>query len=747
MVEVTLAQYAEKTKEPKACWYPFQKHRNNHMSESLEVNKGSNAKNAKFSGLLLCKSSNGSADKNADRKERLHHHKNKSKKKTGSISTATETDTSFFSEETRTTTRTGNSSSQGTFHNNSNASRSNYEQNSVAGYSYQTNSIAENQSYPIPTRYDQSPLRFHQRVRPHSSDSEITKGKYSGPNAYPNGDYWSESRSDDLYKPEKLAELETNCMAKDFWIDEAYACSEARNKKMRDLELQRNALKKDVNAVLQKSPKGVDGLGNVSVQKDEPTELPAGATISFPFGSLMRFVSQDPEDTNDGAPLRRILCSSVPLRRPMLCQARGVIQRRQDEHELDVFQILHKHGANAKELPMHNLDEEEPNFYVEVEAMREQLNKTRDLDENEAERHERRPSLVDKDLQQRREQATRSMELDRHDSVDSSIDARARAHIQREKERNQRNNAFVPKKTNPASRLPTSMSEGQRRSSPFRNRLREKIGRQNQLLSEMVTDRVLAMKAGNEVDSNSMGSSNRNDFEVRQSTFKTSNQIHGSRAEFVNYVQSSTSHSPSRSPPRVITSAPTLTPASKPLNVSELTDVSPNQLVSNYRTDTVPTKKKNSSIPRSSSGNTMQAWESDEKKDDWQEFDIGNYRKSVPQSHKIANRIFSHPRDCSKDREKFDDNFWKEDNSDINTAAFEQFGSETDSVFDDLKSGSSAQEIDPKSSKDIIESFERNFEKNFSSDNLSGQGKEGKPNQQFSMQFKTPRGKRTTYLQ
>ena len=39
---------------------------------------------------------------------------------------------------------------------------------------------------------------------------------------------------------------------------------------------------------------------------------------------------------------------------------------------------------------------------------------------------------------------------------------------------------------------------------------------------------------------------------------------------------------------------------------------------------------------------------------------------------------------------KFDDNFWKEDEeSDLNTAAFEVYGSENDSLFGDLKSTAS----------------------------------------------------------
>ena len=683
-----------------------------------------------MNGLNICSAS--SSHKRADRKERQQHKKS-SKKKTGSVSTGTETDNSFLSDETRTTAKTANSS-QGTYRVNSHAQASSSQQeslddqNSIAGYSYQTNSIAE--SYPprSPSRYAQSPLRFSQRVRTRPPQSEVNKSKYKGGYS---------TNSDGLYRTDKLAEVETNCLTTDFWTDETYGCSEARYQKRLEMEHAAQNTPRKPSNMLTKSPKGVDGL-EPSVQKGQKPVLVPDATSGFPLSNLMRFVSQDPEDTNDGAPLRRILCSSVPFRNgaaPMICQDKRALPQPQEMQDPNIFQILHKHGAKVKELQMNDFEEEEPNFFVEVEALRDQLNKIRDLNEIEAESSVRRSSLVDKEMRQKPKQVPSPKSPKPQHSVDSAIESRFRAHVQRERERNQRNGAFSPKKTTPTPRLSTPQRQAQ-----FRNRIREKIGRQNQLLNEMVTDRVLSM-AGSEVGSNSMGNNTRDDFAERQSTLKTSNQGHARRVEFVDHGQQNRPHPSRHSPPKVV-SHQIPTRSNNLLNVSELTDGSPDHIVSGYPTDRISPNTRN--MP---SRDTRPTRHNDEKKGDFYQSDNGYYGK--PQSPpRIENKVSSHQRDNSMEREKFDETFWKEDSSDINTAAFEQFGSEIDSVFDDLRSASSIQEFNPKSTKEIFDSFERNYQNSFGPANNDGQSKPANSNQRFAIEFDAtkPKGSRTTYL-
>ena len=187
----------------------------------------------------------------------------------------------------------------------------------------------------------------------------------------------------------------------------------------------------------------------------------------------------------------------------------------------------------------------------------------------------------------------------------------------------------------------------------------EKIGRQNQLLSEMVSDRVLSMKADNEVVPKSM---RRN----RDLQMKPPETYYRDQDELIDYGQSKDPYS-SRSLPRKI--SPTKVASSfHQVNVSELTEASLNQLSTNLRTSDTPTSKKSESIHRRSFGDAMQPTGDDESHGDWQESEIGI------------------------DEEKFDDNFWKEENDDLTSEAFAKFGSENDdSVFGDLRSQFSSQ--------------------------------------------------------
>ncbi len=667
MVEVTLAQYtAEDTQKPKACWYPFKEKRD--------------------AKLLLCSSH---AAKNVDRKERL-----KAKKKSGSISTATATDESFLSEGTPTIGKAGNS-----YHPNYriNNNKDVYDDNnSLAGYSYenQTNSIADS-----PSRYNQSPLRLNKgRIRPQN------QSKYRSPNSII-GDY-----SVDFIEAEQLAEVETNCMTKDFWKDEAYACTEARNK--RNLEPQRNSSSRESanNTLTKLSPKGV---GNASIQKGQNSGQQANPKNAHSLVNLVRFVAQDPEAFNDGAPLRRILCSTAP----MICRAPNAgQQQRRMAKDSDIFQVLHR--QNTKEMPDYDLEQEEPNFYVEVEAMREQLNKVKDLDDFENPRGDTE--------RQRQAPVTRNHVISNHDRVDSAIEARARAHRELEKQNHRQDNTYVP--TSEPSRPPASRPQVPiKTKQQFRDRLREKIGRQNQVLSEIVPDRVISMRREEEIGLNPRDSES--DMGVRQSTLKTSNRGHGRNVEFVHHNRHVTK---SHSPPRYST-PPKAARSYNPNNVSEFTEASEDLFATEYKPKNVP-------------ANCKKEVNNEERKGNWRESEIGYYRKPNSPSHPGAKGGSSHQRDRVV-QEKFDDNFFEEDSSDINTEAFEKFGSEADSVFDDLKSQS---DFEPKSPKNETEPLQNSFQGTFGCDPSKGQSKiVGKPNQRYVLQGDALRskGKRTTYLQ
>ncbi len=712
-IEVTLTQYSGDAKEPKACWYPFQKQRSNRRGQIWDVDKTSpNTKPDKSSRLNICSTS--SSEKRAARKERSYQNKN-SKKKAGSVSTGT-ADNSLLSDETRTTVKTG-CSSQGTNSTNSRSQVSPSQRvrpkdlNSVAGYSNQANSIAESpRKFPKRTsKYVQSPSHFKQQVRSQSSQSKVPKAE--------------SQEFDGVYKAEKVADIETNCISKEFWADEGYNCSEGRKKRLDSGRAVQNRRLKDSSTTLTKSPTGVEGIPEPSVKKLRKPRLGCNATSSSQLGSVLRFVSQDPEVANDAAPFRRILCSSVPFPNgsaPLICQDRRALSKNQGRR---------KHGERMKEMPAQGAEEDEPNFYVEVQAMREQLNNIRDLEEIKAEAKHSTQSLVNKELQKEEKELPQGQKelpgpsnFDRHYSDDSAINERFRAHVQQEREKRQQNGDFEPKKTTSTPRLSTPQRQAQ-----FRSLIRERIGRQNQLLNEMVSDRVLSM-AGTEIASNTLRNSTAsNDFVARQSTLKTSNQVK-SRANDDFVARQSTLKTSNQVDSRRVALMDQVSPhvpmqANDALHMSGFADIpedfsAPNSLQAKIK-----------SIPdhRIVTRDTLPKWDKDEKKEEWQESDIGFYRKleAPPQIHNTAS---SHQRNQSLEREIFDDNFWKEDNSDISSAAFEQFGSEVEGAFDQGVNG-----IAPKSTQEIFDSFEQSYQESFGFDSANVQSKST--------------GTRTTYLQ
>lgn len=732
-MEVTLTQYSGGAKEPKACWYPFQKQRNNRRGEIWDVDETpSNTKVDKSSRLNICSTS--SSDKRAARKEKMYQKKN-SKSKTGSVSTGTEADNSFLSDETRTTVKTG-ASSQGTPRMNSQTHSSPShrlslnDQHSMAGFSNQANSIAATpRRFPKrQSKYVQSPMHFNQQVRPQSTQPKVPKA--------------GSQELDGVYKADNLAEVETNCISKDFWADEGINCSEARRKRHGRERAVQNMRLKDVT--LTKSPKGVEGIGEPSVEEFQKPTQPSNAASGPQLSSLLRFVTQDPEVANDATPFRRILCSSVPFRNgsaPMICHDRRAIPKQQGRQDANVFQILHRHGEKMKDMPAHDLEEEEPNFYVEVQAMREQLNNIRDLEDIKSEAKQSTSSTVDRGLQkEHKELLEQDKELtspsnrERQPLTDSAIDERFRAHVQQEREKRQQDGGFEPKRTSSTPRLSTPQRQAQ-----FRSRIREKIarqnqqgGRQNQLLNEMVSDRVLSM-AGSEIASSAFrNSTTNNDFVARQSTFKTSNQVKSrTNDDFVTRQSTlKTSNQVHSRRVALMDEVPPHVPmkANYAPHMNSLADTSSRDF---SEPDSLPTNVSNIPDRDVLARDVVPNWDKEEKKEEWQESDIGFYRKlkAPPQIHNTAS---SHKR-THMSEEIFDDNFWKEDNSDINTAAFEEFGSEVNSGFDDIKGDSSLPRFAPRSTQEIFDSFEQSYQDSFGFDSTNAESKST--------------GKRTTYLQ
>ena len=712
------------TKSQKACWVPFQKQihtRRTVGDEHWEIGNPSR---------LLCKSNssdftdkataknlgNKTQTKSKIKSNRRANKNGKSKTKKGSVSTGTpETDMSFLSEESRLTAKTETSTPQ----------RNPYM---VRRSFLNSNNNNNNGNNNLP-----SPLRFDSRLRSElpSNRRILRQGKLydddddddesilanntptTNTNTKNNRQLGYLGGGDDFLSAMNLspiAKIETNCMAKEFWTDEvveggALACIESREEKkklayllLRDVRRSDN---NNVGSILDGEPEVGTGGGSGLGSGKKTTSASAATTkgqnklvlpkteqnintntnnttkMIHSFGSMMRFVSQDPEETNDdGAPLRRILCSNAPFRKaPMLCRGREHTAVPRLQH--DVYDSNTTATATATATPATNrswqnrnqnkhgdgLDEEATNFYVEVEAMGDRLNGIRDLEEFEGESMESK-TRRQKQQQQQQTTSTRSSKdhiiLYPHDIVG------------RNGERNDRCFQTTDKKTSSSTstRAQTAKSKGQRKAE----RQHERIDRQNQLLSEMVTDRVFAMRTGNDIGSDSMGrdrnESTYNNLRRREPSRKSSHRTHKRRVE---------------SPPRMIARSTAGAAASfNPLNVSELTDVSYDRGASNLRTGTASMNNNNNkAVRRKSSGNARQA--------------------------RDKNNDVSPRRDHDMDGGNFDDNFWKEDD-DVDSAAFEIYGSENDSVFDDLKSLPSTREtIYPtKNSKDESQPFEDN---------------------------------------
>ena len=723
-VSHTQTQHAENeytTKNQMECWIPFQK--------QISTRRTVGDERWETGSRLLCKSNssdNTDKAKNLDNKKQTKNKTNRrgnknNKTKKGSVSTGTpETDMSFLSEESRLTAKTEASTPQ----------RNPYM---VRRSFIDPNNNSNN--LPSPLRFDsrlRSELPSNRRILRQGKlydDDESILAKDSSNNTHNtknNRQLGYLGGDDDFLSAMNLspiAKIETNCMAKEFWTDEvveggALACVQSREEKkkldyllLRDVRQSDN---NDANSILDGEREVGGGGGSGSVKKTTASATTMGqnkfvlpktepniknnnnTNMIHAFGSMMRFVSQDPEETNDGgAPLRRILCSNAPFRKaPMLCHGRGnaAIPRLQDDvHDSDATATAtaatnrswqnrnkNKHGIGGgvggaggaggvarKRTTGYELDEEATNFYVEVEAMGDRLNGIRDLEEFEAESIESKTRRRKQQQQQQQITSTRSSKdhiiLYPHDIVGRSGERKDR--------RLQTTNKRTSSST--STRAQTAKSKGQRQAE----RQHERIDRQNQLLSEMVTDRVFAMKTGNDIGSNSMGrdrnESQYNNLRRREPSRKNRYRARERRVE---------------SPPRMIARSTAAAASFNPLNVSELTDVSYDRGSSNLRTGTVSmnnSNNKNKSARRKSSGNARQA--------------------------RDKNNDVSPQRDDGMDRGNFDDDFWKEDD-DVDSAAFEIYGSENDSVFDDLKSLPSTQEtIDPiKNSKDESQPFEDN---------------------------------------
>jgi len=310
-------------------------------------------------------------------------------------------------------------------------------------------------------------------------------------------------------------------------------------------------------------------------------------------------------------------------------------------------------------------------------------------------------------------------------------------------EKNDHSAVVVEKRNVSSSRTqPTNSStNGHRRSTRSTgDSQQEKMDRKNKILSETVTDRVLAMKMENGIISDSRDRDE--EFMITQ----TESKLRGESLKSGSRSRERQIDATNRTLPRIIEPS-ALSSSLNPLNISELTGSSSNRRVESNtpRTSSIMAKKKQqkNNWPRRKSKSSLRTMQPedfrDEKKDKGQEQPhIGYFRRPISPSYRSTSATFSPRRDArapfdgslpidDDDRNnsvthkpqrrgsssgavfspiidtkivqsdhkntKFDENFWKEDTDDLNTEAFEMYGSENGSLFDDINSQQSMQDI------------------------------------------------------
>ena len=243
-----------------------------------------------------------------------------------------------------------------------------------------------------------------------------------------------------LMVEKKLAMVETNCISKEFWTDEvveggAFTCLQQNRqqqqngpqKKCIQLLPERKEIMKVLNGTslspqvvvntskrrsvtFNDSTTGGDDDGNGSggvgggggdtttnMQKQQQQQQQQKNNVVHPFGKIMQYVSQDPDkDANK----RRFICSSsMPFRNNMnrgknndtTLPRREGEERKESSNSIKTTNCDNNGTTSSRSSRVTKgkgvVDEEDggPNFYVEVEALREQLDGIRDLNDIRAE--------------------------------------------------------------------------------------------------------------------------------------------------------------------------------------------------------------------------------------------------------------------------------------------------------------------------------------------------------------------------
>mmetsp|Transcript_35110 Transcript_35110/g.39183 ORF Transcript_35110/g.39183 Transcript_35110/m.39183 type:complete len:906 (+) Transcript_35110:59-2776(+) len=898
MAEVTLTQPRRPCTVKRMCWIPFQKQILGNRSKSLTA--GSQIINNDMDLDYDCLSNNLSNG----RSPRSSRSRGSDKRgcSVQFVSTGVGTDRSFLSEESRTTATSSlksyNSSSS------SQNSRISYQSNSIVENSFldrNSNHTTEMRSRsptisPLPNSRitDINNNDISSLENENDDDSVIIKDpNYNNPSTM----YQCGSQIGDDLPMVHLALVETNCMAKEFWTDEVveggtFSCLQnlERRPGKKCIQLsgneQVNAIKKSqaTRTVTFKDTVGSEKLevrnssndGSLIIRADTTSKqghhrgkinsnVPNSSSI-LQHNQKNVYVSQDPEkDTNGTTPLRSVICSVIPFRNKLstrllrwgeetntaTCNRNST--RTENSYPLEDKESSCKNArtvsANGEQQMIRNVvvKDSGPNFYVEVEALREQLDGIRNLGEVKAEDNKiteeidiaRTSSLVDGDsafMDSVQEGRNNISELKSRDkSLSSSLlkPTSSKRHISKNTvhkkhsgfignscmigHKQQRDTTYTSLSSNRP--IQTSLSESCTKSSSdmtkdgsisvtwsdrynegsehTRNNAstfsvphkiidnrnissikqnydvcgrdllqqnlhkpsqaecgREKMGRREKLISEMVTDRVLGMRMKSGIISDSILRDNKK-YRGKGSIISKSQPFYaGGRPQGGSFETSpqgpddksiSKSHSPKRHLSRIVD--PSSSSSSlNPLNVGELTGLSYNQFVANRNTGTMfNTESRQKPVARSSSNRIHT---DDDKQDDWQASAIGYYRRVNPTSYQNVKASVDGP--SMNTNENFDENFWTEDADDLNTEAFETYdGSENDSLFSDILS---TPVIYSKNSLDKSKQSQHDFEGQLSRADLSRYTNTSRytragDSSRYSRTLNAGSNARTTYLQ
>jgi hypothetical protein len=568
--------------------------------------------------------------------------------------------------------------------------------------------------------------------------------------------------------------------------------------------------------------------------------------VVHPFGKIMQYVSQDPDDDANS---RRFICSSIPFRNNMnrgknnrttLPRGGGEEKKQSSENSIETancdYNGRRSNSSNSSKVTKGKgaVDEGDggTNFYVEVEALREQLDGIRDLDdiraednkimEEEMEVARTTASLADEDSAFMKDSVQGENSETMNNSTTTTIkdntpllrslllkqpasSSSKRNNISTSKNRSNSNNKHVgfigdlgissrkqrdndnksnnlldrqlvgpvnslhsnsskrPIKNNGsvtknggsisatwsdrynedfeqkrnASSAPSSVPHkidnryivSSSIQSNYNNnnnvrsgrdllpaeRGREMMDRQDKLISEMVTDRVLGMRIENGIISDSMPiipvcneeeyrGKGSNISRRKQQLQESCGRLETSPTGDVN-GSFSKSHSSKKNHSSIIID-PSSSSSVNPLNISDMTELSHDHFEVDRNNEIIykEVQKRQKSIRGSSSGGNMTHHNDDDRQDDWQESAIGYYRRANSTSHQKNDKVevpISPPQRNRRTNNKgsssdvgpstsgnFDDNFWKEESDDLNTEAFETYDSDEndDSVFGDILS-------------------------------------------------------------